>query len=211
MAGPIAIAAASHPEGQLSDAAIQAEMAMVLADWSVPECGVPALHSFAQAFSHQLGHYLGLGHACEPGEACEDPDAQRATMYPGLDTCLGYTGPQLDDLRGLAALYAEVPPAGGAGPSCAEDASGAVDCALAEPYAEGLGTVTWRCPSPLMCPTPASRRRPGAPVAQRPGPAGSRCSPSPSFAAAAEGLRATPRCTGERLSGPRPWSYRSSM
>ncbi len=57
------------------------------------------------ALAHEIGHLAGLGHSCDEGEPCTDADLRDALMYYAPDGCDTLYEPQLDDIRGIEALY----------------------------------------------------------------------------------------------------------
>lgn len=62
--------------------------------------------SFQATATHELGHVLGLGHACERGEDCLDPALEAATMNWTVGNCdASRSALSEDDANGLFALY----------------------------------------------------------------------------------------------------------
>jgi hypothetical protein len=55
---------------------------------------------------HEVGHLIGLAHACPRGESCDSPKVQEATMHWLVPACDASRSTLADDdLHGLAALY----------------------------------------------------------------------------------------------------------
>ncbi len=55
--------------------------------------------------AHEEGHFLGLGHSCDEGEECNDPDLLGALMYWTSAACDPVVTPQKDDILGITPLY----------------------------------------------------------------------------------------------------------
>ncbi len=71
---------------------------------------------------HEVGHFLGLGHSCDDGEPCTDPDLRGAVMFWTSAGCSDLDEPQTDDIQGITPLY---------GPSARFSCSHQVDADLA--------------------------------------------------------------------------------
>ena len=54
---------------------------------------------------HEIGHFMGLGHSCDEGEACNDPELLEAIMYWTSPACENNVFPQPDDIEGITPLY----------------------------------------------------------------------------------------------------------
>lgn len=46
-----------------------------------------SLYSIQGVSTHEIGHLWGLGHSCEDGDPCTDPQKKQATMFWSVDTC----------------------------------------------------------------------------------------------------------------------------
>lgn len=56
--------------------------------------------------THEIGHSWGMGHSCEQGEACNDPELLDATMYWSVAACdTSQSTINTDDIEGITALY----------------------------------------------------------------------------------------------------------
>jgi hypothetical protein len=60
--------------------------------------------------THEIGHTWGMGHSCEEGDPCDEPELRDATMFWAVDTCDdGQLNQTDDDVAGMYSMY---------GPSC---------------------------------------------------------------------------------------------
>jgi len=79
-------------------------------DWASTEeiesgCG-GGMQALEPVATHELGHFWGLGHSCEEGDPCTDPEDRDATMYWSTDNCsMDQASPNDNDLQGIMALY----------------------------------------------------------------------------------------------------------
>jgi PKD repeat protein len=63
-------------------------------------------YSLEAVSTHEIGHLWGMGHSCEEGETCTDPDLRYATMYWSTGPCTNYqSAVGDDDVEGINALY----------------------------------------------------------------------------------------------------------
>jgi len=75
-------------------------------DEAINEGGCADEYSMIAIATHEIGHQLGLGHSCEDGELCNDPDLLEATMYWSVPECNASTSSIApDDIEGLTILY----------------------------------------------------------------------------------------------------------
>lgn len=66
----------------------------------------PGQAQLQHLLQHEVGHVLGLGHSCDEGEVCSDPDLQDALMFWQIYAdCDQPIGPRADDIAGIKALY----------------------------------------------------------------------------------------------------------
>ena len=105
----------SHDRGRMRDA----DVVLNAAHFRWDEPGTSGGFSAETVLAHEMGHVVGLGHACGPPEsvscfALESNDARiAAAMFPHISPGDSPRTPNEDDQMGLAALY----PAASQGPS----------------------------------------------------------------------------------------------
>lgn len=122
-------------------------------DWATTEeieagCsgGMQALEPVA---THELGHFWGLDHTCEEGDACADPEDQQATMYWSTTNCsLDQATINANDIEGINALYG--PSAQGgivSGEDLVDTAIGAIpltlDFGITSDYIDQFTSIDW--------------------------------------------------------------------
>ena len=61
--------------------------------------------NFQAVMTHEVGHFFGMAHTCEDGEACPNPDDRNAIMYWSSGSCADVSEIQSDDIAGITALY----------------------------------------------------------------------------------------------------------